>query len=152
MLGIKLKEKLLEIYFYFFCGLIILIIGLIYYFNELMKKALLKAKNDYLDSLKELKRTPTNADHREQTLAFGRIYSNLTRNNAGVTTVDEISLMNDINAACAAATSNLHLESTPLSAGASIETRLRTLTDLRDKELVDATEYEKRRCEILNSI
>ena len=142
--------------FFVVCGLVF--VGMIWMAvvshnsQEDAKKAFIKSKGDYFNSLKNLKFTPTNADLKEKTLALGRAYSILSRSGAGVTTVDEISLMNDINAACAAATINPPLETTPLSTGASIETRLRTLTDLRDKELVDATEYEKRRCEILNGI
>ncbi|WP_295977654.1 SHOCT domain-containing protein [uncultured Variovorax sp.] len=59
--------------------------------------------------------------------------------------------MNDINAACAAA-GTAAPQSSHASAGASIEARLRTLADLREKGLVAPAEYESRRNEILSSI
>jgi len=63
-----------------------------------------EAKAAYQDSLTQLKADPTNSNLRETTLHFGRTYSNLTRNNKGVTIFDEVALSNDINAACGGAT------------------------------------------------
>ncbi|WP_143042602.1 hypothetical protein [Variovorax sp. YR634] len=60
--------------------------------------------------------------------------------------------MNDINAACAAASVASAQPSGGHSAGPSIEARPRTLTDLKDKGLVAPAEYESRRNEILANI
>ena len=106
-----------------------------------------KAKENYEKSLAKLKENPTDADLKQATLELGRIYSNLTRDSKGVTTVDEIALMNDINAACAAASSI-----NPLSTSQSIEDRLNNLSNLLEKGVISQLEYDSRRKEILDSI
>src|SRR5215217_2106412 len=64
------------------------------------------ARDAYRSSLSRLKKNPTNAELRGQTLELGRKYSNLTRNRKGVTIFDEVALKNDIDAACAGAVYN----------------------------------------------
>ncbi|MGJ7523648.1 hypothetical protein ACSFA0_24445 [Variovorax sp. LT1P1] len=59
--------------------------------------------------------------------------------------------MNDINAACAAA-SVAPKQTVVSSPEVSIESRVRTLTDLKDKGLLSPVEYDSRRSEILASI
>lgn len=115
------------------------------------QRALERAKKAYLEALAQLKVAPNNADLKQHTLALGRAYSHLTRDKKGVSLFDEVALMNDINAACAAA-GTAAPQSSHASAGASIEARLRTLADLREKGLVAPAEYESRRNEILSSI
>lgn len=110
------------------------------------------AKKAYLLSLSELKQDPTNADVKQHTLALGRHYSNLTRDKKGNTLFDEVALMNDINAACAAAIITTNASVVATQPDLSIETRLRTLGDLKQKGLIDTVEYDKRREEILSSI
>lgn len=105
------------------------------------------AKENYENSLYELKKDPANADLKQATLELGRNYSSLTRDNNGVTTVDEVALMNDINAACAALSST----NTPL-VSESIEDRLNNLSNLLGKGLITQREYDSRRKEILDSI
>jgi len=105
------------------------------------------AKENYENSLYELKKDPANADLKQVTLELGRSYSSLTRDNNGVTTVDEVALMNDINAACAAASSI-----NPLSTSQSIEDRLNNLSNLLEKGVISQLEYDSRRKEILDSI
>jgi hypothetical protein len=116
------------------------------------QKALERAKKAYLEALAQLKVAPNNADLKQHTLALGRAYSHLTRDKKGVSLFDEVALMNDINAACAAAGTGVLPQSSHPSAGASIEARLRTLADLKEKGLVAPAEYESRRNEILSSI
>src|SRR5262249_49668859 len=88
------------------------------------------ARKAYADSLEELKRDPTNANLRQETLRLGRSYSNLTRNSKGVTVFDEVALSNDLNAACAAAAARNDGDiNTP-------EDRLVKLGELRQKGLV----------------
>lgn len=113
--------------------------------------ALEAAKTSYLQSLSELKSSPTNADLKQRTLALGRAYSNLTRDKKGNTVFDEVALMNDINAACAAAHVATNASFATPSA-TSAEERLRTLADLKAKGLIDDAEFGKRRSEILSSI
>lgn len=114
-------------------------------------KAIEEAHAAYLESLAALKGRPTNADLKQRTLALGREYSNLTRDSKGNTVFDEVALMNDINAACAAATGHAGGASTQTNGG-SAEDRLTVLNDLRAKGLLDDAEYAQRRKEILDSI
>jgi hypothetical protein len=109
------------------------------------------ARLAYVESLGRLKSAPTNANLKQHTLALGRDYSNLTRDNKGNTVFDEIALMNDINAACAAATAHTSSYSASPSS-ATAEDRLRVLNDLKAKGLIDDAELAKRRSEILDSI
>jgi hypothetical protein len=101
----------------------------------------------YQHSLVQLKNDPTNAELRQSTLALGRKYSQLTREDGRVTIYDEMALMNDINAACAAAASPPSGTSSP-----TIEQRLMTLKDLLNKGLIDEQEYKARRQRILSEL
>ncbi|QVW21925.1 hypothetical protein KJF94_18785 [Pseudomonas hormoni] len=112
------------------------------------KKEALQA---YLNSLANLKSDPRNPDLRQHTLALGRIYSNLMRDNKGQTVFDEVALMNDINAACAGAL-EFQSEKPAISAPNDIEARLEKLVSLKDRNLIDQNEYAARRREILESI
>ncbi len=123
-----------------------------YYANKAQAEiqAIEKARQAYLAYLSKLKQSPTNPDIKQHTLALGRYYSDLTRDNQGHTIFDEIALMNDINAACAAANVTPALNSTAIMYGrtnthpanvthalnstvhTSVESRLRTLDDLID--------------------
>ena len=114
-------------------------------------KELQQAYQAYQDSLKTLKANPTNADLKQSTLMLGRQYSNLTRENKGTTVYDEMALMNDINAATAAA---MVATQPAISQGSkqSVEDRLQSLKGLRDKGLIDDQEYNTRRMKILEEI
>src|SRR5215207_1901244 len=82
----------------------LLVIALVVRANQNARmKRLIEAKRAYQDSLSHLKEKPTDADLKQQTLALGRHYSNLTRDQKGITVFDEVALSNDINAACAGA-------------------------------------------------
>ena len=136
---------------------VVVIVGLVLIVksaNETMekqKRALNDAHTAYQNSLKELKSDPRNADLRQRTLNLGRAYSNLTRNKSGVTVYDEMALMNDINAACAAAGGSVSKPATPDSAS-SIESRLAKLADLKSKSLINEDEYNSRRQKILDEV
>ena len=129
---------------------VIAIIALVVSANN-RKKALAKAKASYQAALSKLKSDPTNADLRQRTLGLGRVYSNLTRRRRGVTVFDEVALMNDINAACAGATS-VPRKMEPPAEAASIENRLAKLSDLRSKGLINEQEYVSRRQKIIDEI
>jgi hypothetical protein len=131
------------------CGLLVLlIIGVIVTVAAVNGSARKKAHDAYVDGLLRLKNDPTNPDLRAETLALGRAYSDATRNWRGVTVFDEVALMNDINAACAAATRQ------PVSAksNGSVEDRLAPLGELKSKGLIDQAEYAERRREILKDV
>ena len=106
-------------------------------------KKLLQAKQAYLSSLENLKKEPRNADLRQKTLELGRTYSNLTRDSKGVTMYDEMALMNDIGAACAAATEVPSI---------STQDRINTLISLREQGIIDEDEFKERKKAILDSI
>ena len=103
----------------------------------------------YKNALNELKKEPGNADVRQRTLELGRIYANLVRNNKGHSIFDEVMLMNDINAACAATQAVVANAAIP---DVSTEARLRRLQSLREQGLLDAAEYDQRRKEILDQV
>lgn len=130
----------------------LVVFGIAIYGVMALTKALEAAKQAYLEALSILKSDPTNADHKQRTLALGRAYSNLTRDKKGNTIFDEVALMNDINAACAAASVSPERQLTVAAQTKSIEERLNTLGQLRDKGLIEHSEYDKRRAEILGSI
>lgn len=111
-----------------------------------------QAKASYERSLTELKSDPVNANLRQRTLQLGRAYSNLTRNKKGVTVFDEVALMNDIDAACAGATSPSKTEAPIPPSKGSIEERLSRLAELKVQGLIDEQEYNLRRQRILDEI
>jgi cytochrome c peroxidase len=111
-------------------------------------KRITDAKKAYEDSLSHLKERPTDPDLRQHTLALGRAYSNLTRDQKGVTIFDEVALSNDINAACAGASA----QAVGTTAPQSEEARLSKLASLRSKGLVTDEEYQAQRRKILNDV
>lgn len=137
----------METFIIIFISIVVLLVWAGIASSRSEERAREKARKAYEESLDALKNNPTNAELKQQTLALGRVYSNLTRNSQGVTTVDEVSLMNDINAACAAATSiNITTQQEAL------EDRLNKLSTLLEKGLITQSEYDSRRKEILDSI
>ena len=121
--------------------------------NQNSKRAYQERKeawDAYQASLFKLKSNPVDADLRQHTLHLGRTYSNLTRDKKGVTVFDEVALMNDINAACAGATTTA--SSRQESVNSSIEERLTKLTDLKHKGLISEQEYSSRRARILDEV
>ena len=110
-------------------------------------KRLREAKAAYDESLLRLKKNPTSPDLKQQTLALGRAYSNLTRDQKGVTVYDEVALANDISAACAAASTQQSVVS-----AATHEVRLARLAELKNKGLVTDEEYETERQRILREL
>ena len=134
-----------------FIIIVILFLGLAIYAGVQQGKGIEAARLAYLQSLATLKQTPTDANAKQHTLALGRAYSTQTRDKKGNTLFDEVALMNDINAACAAAAivTSVHVAA---STSTSVELRLQTLTDLRNKGIIELVEYDKRRTEILSSI
>lgn len=108
------------------------------------------AEYAYEKHLERLKNEPNNPSLRQETLRLGRFYSNLTRSNQGVTVFDEVALLNDINAACAAAASPHRAKEG--SGSQSIEERLEMLVLLRNRGLISMTEWAERRKEILKDV
>lgn len=112
-----------------------------------------KARQAYQNSLVELRNDPTNPEKRQQTLALGRAYSNLTRDQKGVTLFDEVALMNDINAACGGAATLTQPAPTIIASSAmSVEARLARLQTLKDQSLITASEYEIKREQLLSEL
>ena len=118
-------------------------------FFRIMKKN--NAHDLYMVSLEALKIDPANTNLRHKTLELGRVYSNLTRNNKGVATVDEVALMNDINAACAGTHQNIqNKNSTHIQT--SVADRLTSLLNLKEKDLINEEDFVQRKKEIMESI
>ena len=127
----------------------LIFVGAVYMAMQAEKQKQLALKG-YQDSLAQLKRQPANADLRQKTLALGRAYSNLMRDKKGNTIFDEVALMNDINAACAGA--HQIASSAVVTVSNSVEERLRQLSELKDKGLIDEADFVVRKREILESI
>ena len=110
------------------------------------------AKNSYFENLARLKKDPSNPELRQQTLGKGREFCAITRECQGqnkvVTIYDEVALMNDINAACAASTTISSKGENSLT----IEGRLAKLAELKDQNLISESEYNQRRQKILDEI
>lgn len=136
-----------------FLLIIIAVIGIAFYSAYQAGKAKEQALAAYHASLSDLKKDPGNSNLRQKTLNLGRIYSNLSRNNKGNTVFDEVSLMNDINAACASTQQVVHPENQlPPAQQESIEARLQKLKYLYEKRLIDEQDFLRRKQEIINSI
>lgn len=108
------------------------------------------AEQQYQESLIALKSNPADANLRQKTLELGRVYSNLMRDNKGNTIFDEVTLMNDINAACAA--TSLITSQQPNLPSDTIESRLQKLKSLNESGLISEAEYNERKKEILDSL
>jgi hypothetical protein len=123
-------------------------------------QAAAEAKKAYEVSLTDLKSDPTNAELRQATLELGRKYSNLTRNGKGVALFDEVALMNDLNAAAGGTMAiaqpigraMVHGAAAPDPSSGSVEARLEQLTRLKEKGLIDDTEFQERRASILGDL
>ena len=116
--------------------------------------AIAAAQKAYQASLRDLSADPTNTRKRQDTLALGRNYSNLTRDKKGVTIFDEVALMNDINAACGSGAQRPATAPAgqPSSADTGVSARLAKLQALKDQNLIRDDEYQAKRQQIIDEI
>jgi hypothetical protein len=101
-----------------------------------------EAWKKYQHSLQALRRNPTNPDSRGETLRLGRAYSKLTRDKKGNSVFDEVALMNDIQAACAAA-AVVHIPQ-PTSAN-----QIQALADLAHAGIITPDEFSQAKAGII---
>lgn len=132
--------------------IVIGVIALLIHSGSQSAKAKEAARQAYIQSLAKLKENPTNPNLKQNTLSLGRRYSAMTRDNKGNTLFDEVALMNDINAACAAAAASQSSSASRSTEIQSVESRLRTLEDLKSKGLIGEAEAAKRRDQIIGDI
>lgn len=104
-----------------------------------------QASDAYQRHLSELRANPSSPDLKTRTLAAGRAYAAVTREGKGATVFDEVALANDIQAACAAATSPAAQATSTLS----IEERLHRIEGLHKRGLITDDEYQAKRRELL---
>lgn len=107
-----------------------------------------KANDAYQWHLAQLRANPSSPDLKTKTLAAGRAYAAFTRDGIGTTVFDEVALANDIQAACAGATSIATKETSTLS----IEERLHRLEEFHKKNLISDEEYQAKRSKILDEL
>ena len=136
--------------------LILIVIAIILFsVNKFMKQD--KAKEEYLKLLKRLKNDPNNPDLREETLRSGRCYSELMRDSSGRTIFDEVALMNDINAACARATTGqntvakVEIANSGGFVNKSVAQEIEKLGQLFLKGVITAEEFERGKSLFLGS-
>src|SRR5690349_4614065 len=99
----------------------------------------------YQDLLRQLRQAPTNPQLKQKALDAGRNYVSWTRRGKSSTVFDEVALANDIQAACAAAST----ASVPTAVVLTVEQRLERLQLLRQRALISDHEYDAKRKEIL---
>ena len=145
-----------------FCGgiaLVLVIVLIVVMVNKGGEKArkqgeeLAIAKNKYLSSLGKLRQNPSSEQFKKETIALGKIYSNQTLvidKKYEVKILQESDLMNDINAACASMPSVSPQVKT--ESEQTIELRLKKLSELKGKSLINEQEYSERRQKILDEI
>jgi len=103
----------------------------------------------YRASLEKLKHDPNNPNLRQATLALGRIYSEAMRDSKGRTIFDEIALKNDIDAACAGATTGrggvfkVEVTNTNQLFGESVAQEIERLGQLFLRGVITADEFER---------
>lgn len=135
---------------------IIIVIVIIFIIGTIANSgARTRAKTAYQASLEQLSRDPANPELRKKTLDLGRVYSNLTRNNKGVSLFDEVALMNDINAACGGTTVRANSKPSPklpVSVAPPLQDRLIRLSQLKEQGLVSDEEYQAKRQQLLNEV
>lgn len=142
------------IFFAIVMVVIIFFIGRITFLAIAKTEKIATSKAAYHASLETLTGDPTNPRLRKATMEFGRVYSNIARNNNGVALFDEVALMNDINAACGGITaiSNSGNPPTPPDAGLSIQDRLTKLRQLKEHGFISESEYEKKRQQLISEV
>ena len=124
-------------------------IGLSFTLGIMMGLELDRARKAYDNSLETLRHDPNNPELRADTLRLGRAYSNLTRNDKGVTLFDEFALMNDINAACARATigegstSKLGFSGFSAYSGKSLSEEIESLGRLLQTGVLTSEEFDR---------
>lgn len=137
-------------------GLVLLLAVLMIVVAFFMGDPAKEARKAYYASLERLKRDPANPDRREEALLLGRRYiailNSFRNTTASAATYSEVSLMNDINAACARANvaSVAPLAQVAQPTPPTVEERLCQLGELRSKNLITEQEYLTRRTQIIN--
>ncbi|HYC77368.1 MAG TPA: SHOCT domain-containing protein [Planctomycetota bacterium] len=119
-----------------------------------------RAESIYREALEALRRRPHDAALRTRALDLGRRAWRLSRPYGARPGFDEVALMNDINAACAAQTPGVGVVGAPSAAPppshvrprGSVEDRLRDLRRLVDSRLITEADYEARKQEILREV
>lgn len=103
----------------------------------------------YQKSLSELRDNPSDPELKSSALSIGRTYVRLlalAEKGGGPSAFTEVSIMNDINAACAA------IPQTVAISPVGIEDKLRKLQEFKVKGLIDDSDYEKKKAEILSGM
>jgi hypothetical protein len=103
------------------------------------------AHRAYQELLSRLRQSPTDPQLKQKTLEAGRSYASWSRRGRSATVFDEVALANDIQAACAAASTL----STPATVALTVEQRLERLESLRQRALISDQEYDAKRKDIL---
>lgn len=109
------------------------------------RAAVRTAKRAYHEALATLAANPSSADAKQQALARGRVYGNLTRDTQGTIIFDEVALMHEINATTQRATQRVR----PV---VTVDEQLRLLDQLRTEGSISEREYQESRTKILGDV
>lgn len=140
-----------------FCFIVLIVVSVVVFMSKNKKREELRAARDrYLESLSNLKQNPRDPNVKQVALMLGRQYSFLTRNKQGITTFDEMALMNDLNAVTAHAFEASVPSPSPVrtthTQSLSPEDRLRKLDNLKSQGLINEEEFAARRAKILEEL
>jgi hypothetical protein len=140
-----------------FCLIVLIVVGVVVFTSKNNKAQELQAARErYLEALNKLKQNPRDPNLKQVALGVGRQYSFLTRNKQGITTFDEMALMNDLNAATAHAFEVSAPSPAPIPASytqsLAPEDRLRKLDNLKNQGLISEEEFADRRAKILEEL
>lgn len=134
-----------------FLVLLVIVIVVVVITSNADAKRKREARDAYQGALSKLKANPSSSDLRQQALSLGRAYSNVMRDKKGNTLFDEVALMNDIGAACAA-THQVIAQQRPVITGETVEDRLIQLRNLLAKGLIEQDDFDRRKREITDQI
>ena len=102
-----------------------------------------KQKRAYQNAVQKLKKDPNNPDLRANALQLGRLYSESIKGQTGAEQFNEVTMMNDINAACAGAVVKVEVTNAFAVSGKSVAQEIEKLGQLFLAGVVTAEEFER---------
>ena len=120
-----------------------------------------EAERSYKTHLAMLEQDPSNPQTKKETLELGREYSEISRKHAAwleqrgsevgasISIFDEMTLSNDLAAACAGASTSVDKTTTETR---SVKQRIAELDELLESGIISRSEYDEKRKKVLDDI